>query len=174
MEHGLRGIRAFHDGRRLAAFLALTIVIWNLDAFMAMTIGKALRGLAIPIPVAFLLIAGLARECAAIDARLCRHLPVRRRECSDSLLVSAGPTRSADILVFQALQYVVIGSLRELWAFFITARRMAVQVGCHDHRRSSRKVGVVAADRRPTLIVVAAGRALHRTGRAVGASPPVV
>ena len=125
MEHGLRGIRAFHAGKRLAAFLALTIVIWNLDAFMAMTIGNAL-GLAIPIPVAFLLIAGLGLASALPSTPgyvgIYQFVAV-------SVLTPFGFSRTdsiADILVFQALQYVVIGLYGTLG--FLHYRRMAVVV----------------------------------------------
>jgi uncharacterized protein (TIRG00374 family) len=58
LDHGLRGIRAFHDGRRLAAFLAFTILIWSLDA-TAVVIAAVALGFRMPISVAFLLIAGL-------------------------------------------------------------------------------------------------------------------
>ena len=56
--HGVRGIRAFHDGRRLLAFLSLTAVIWAVDA-LATVVGGAALGLAIPFPAAFLLLACL-------------------------------------------------------------------------------------------------------------------
>lgn len=58
LEHVLEGIRVFHDGRRLAGFLVLTIAIWCIDAAGTMVGARAL-GLTIPAPVAFLLIAGL-------------------------------------------------------------------------------------------------------------------
>ena len=58
LDHGLRGIRAFHDGRRLAAFLGFTILIWSLDA-TAVVIAAVALGFRMPISVAFLLIAGL-------------------------------------------------------------------------------------------------------------------
>ncbi len=45
MEHGLRGMRAFHDARRLTGFLALTVVIWCLDA-LGTVIGAAALGFA--------------------------------------------------------------------------------------------------------------------------------
>jgi glycosyltransferase 2 family protein len=54
-----RGLRSFHDPSRLAAFLGLTAVIWCLDA-AGTVIGGAALGLYIPIPAAFLLIAGLS------------------------------------------------------------------------------------------------------------------
>lgn len=56
--HGVRGVRAFHDGRRLLGFLGLTTIIWTVDA-LATIVGGAALGLAIPIPAAFLLLACL-------------------------------------------------------------------------------------------------------------------
>src|SRR6185295_8225687 len=42
MEHGLRGVRAFHDVRRLSGFLGLTALIWCLDALGTVIVGAAL------------------------------------------------------------------------------------------------------------------------------------
>ena len=58
LDQGVRGVRAFHNGRRLAVFLGLTALIWTLDA-VATVVGGAALGLAIPIPAAFLLLACL-------------------------------------------------------------------------------------------------------------------
>src|SRR5207244_310621 len=58
MEHGLRGIRTLHDPRRVSGFLALTAVIWSMDA-LAVVIGAAALGLSIPVRVALLLNAAL-------------------------------------------------------------------------------------------------------------------
>ena len=58
MDQSLRGMRAFHDARRLTEFLALTVLIWSVDAVGAVITGTAL-GLQLPLSVAFLLIAGL-------------------------------------------------------------------------------------------------------------------
>jgi uncharacterized protein (TIRG00374 family) len=108
MEHGLRGIRAFHDGKRLAGFLTLTIVIWCMDAAGTVIGGSAL-GLAIPLPVAFLLIAGLGLGSALPSTPgyvgIYQFVAV-------SVLTPFGFSRTQAIgyiLVAQALQYVVIG-----------------------------------------------------------------
>lgn len=108
MEHGLRGIRAFHDGRRLSAFLGLTIVIWCLDAAGTVIGGRAL-GLTIPVPVAFLLIAGLGLGSALPSTPgyvgIYQFVAV-------SVLVPFGFSKTdavAYILLAQALQYAVIG-----------------------------------------------------------------
>ncbi len=58
MDDALRGLRAFHDARRLAAFFVLSISIWCIDAFGTVVVGRAL-GLEMPLTVAFLLIAAL-------------------------------------------------------------------------------------------------------------------
>ena len=57
-EQVLEGLRAFHDWRRLAGFVALTVVIWVSDSVGAMTIGSAL-GLDFSFRMAVLLISGL-------------------------------------------------------------------------------------------------------------------
>lgn len=108
MEDGLRGIRAFHDGRRLAGFLGLTGVIWCMDAASTVLGGSAL-GLAIPVPLAFLLIAGLGLGSALPSTPgyvgIWQFVAV-------SVLTPFGFSRTdaiAYILVAQALQYVVIG-----------------------------------------------------------------
>jgi len=121
MEHGLRGIRAFHDGRRLTGFLALTIVIWCMDA-AATVIGASALGFAIPVPVAFLLIAGLGLGSALPSTPgyvgIYQFVAV-------SVLVPFGISRTdaiAYILTAQALQYAVIG----LWGAvgFLQYRRV--------------------------------------------------
>lgn len=108
MENGLRGIRAFHEPRRLFGFLGLTIVIWFLDA-VATVIGAAALGLAMPLAVAFLLIAGLGLGSALPSTPgyvgIYQFVAV-------SVLVPFGFSKTdavAYILVAQALQYVVIG-----------------------------------------------------------------
>jgi uncharacterized protein (TIRG00374 family) len=108
MGHGLRGIRAFHDPKRLLGFLGLTLVIWCLDAVGTM-IGAAALGLAISLPVAFLLIAGLGLGSALPSTPgyvgIYQFVAV-------SVLVPFGFSKTdaiAYILMAQALQYVVIG-----------------------------------------------------------------
>jgi len=122
MEHGLRGIRAFHEPRRLFGFLGLTIVIWCLDAVGTM-IGAAALGLVMPVEVAFLLIAGLGLGSALPSTPgyvgIYQFVAV-------SVLVPFGFSKTdavAYILVAQALQYVVIG----LWGAlgFLNYRRVS-------------------------------------------------
>jgi len=108
MEHGLRGRRAFHDGNRLSAFLALTIVIWCMDA-VGVVIGADALGLSTPVPLAFLLIAGLGLGSALPSTPgyvgIYQFVAV-------SVLTPFGLSRTdaiAYILMFQAIQYAVFG-----------------------------------------------------------------
>ena len=59
LEQALLGVRAFHNGRRLAEFAALTVVIWTCDAATAMIVARSI-GVALSFPVAVLLLTGLA------------------------------------------------------------------------------------------------------------------
>jgi len=122
MEDGLRGIRAFHDMRRLTGFLGLTIVIWCLDAIATVVCAAGL-GLAIPLPVAFLLIAGLGLGSALPSTPgyvgIWQFVTV-------SILTPFGFSKTdaiAYILVAQALQYVVIGLCGALG--FLNYRRIS-------------------------------------------------
>jgi uncharacterized protein (TIRG00374 family) len=54
----LTGLRAFHDVRRLAGFLLLTVAIWGLDA-TGMMIGARAFNLNVTFPMASLLICGM-------------------------------------------------------------------------------------------------------------------
>jgi uncharacterized membrane protein YbhN (UPF0104 family) len=123
MEHGLRGMRAFHDVRRLSAFLAFTAVIWSLDA-LSTVVGASALGFAIPVPVAFLLNASLGLGSALPSTPgyvgIYQFVAV-------TVLTPFGFSRTdaiAYILVAQALNYVVIlcwGSVG-LWHYRQTRR----------------------------------------------------
>jgi uncharacterized protein (TIRG00374 family) len=108
MDQSLRGMRAFHDARRLIEFLALTVLIWSVDAVGAVITGTAL-GLQLPLSVAFLLIAGLGVASALPSTPgyvgIYQFVAV-------TVLTPFGFSRTtaiAYILVAQALMYVVIG-----------------------------------------------------------------
>jgi glycosyltransferase 2 family protein len=58
LEQILSGLRAFHDTRRLLAFLGLTAVIWTMDA-VATIVGARSLDLDLTLPVAYLLLTGL-------------------------------------------------------------------------------------------------------------------
>jgi uncharacterized membrane protein YbhN (UPF0104 family) len=108
IDQGLRGIRAFHNVRRLGGFVGLTVLIWSLDAGSTVIIGSAL-GLPIPPSVAFLLIAALGLSSALPSTPgyvgIYQFVAVL-------VLTPFGFSRTgaiAYILVAQALGYVVIG-----------------------------------------------------------------
>ena len=107
-EHALRGIRAFHEWRRLAGFVAVTVVIWFLDAAGSVLAASAL-GMHLPLSVAFLLIAGLSVGSALPSTPgyvgIYQFVAV-------TILAPFGFSRAdaiAFILVAQAMMYVVIG-----------------------------------------------------------------
>jgi glycosyltransferase 2 family protein len=121
MEQGLRGLRGFHDGRRLAGFLCLAVVIWMIDAGGTVIAAWAL-GLQVTPAAAFLLIAGLSLGSALPSTPgyvgIYQFVAV-------SVLTPFGLSRAdaiAFILVTQALGYVVVG----LWG----------SLGFYRHRRS--------------------------------------
>jgi uncharacterized protein (TIRG00374 family) len=108
LEQAVRGIRAFHDARRLLGFAGLTIVIWSLDA-VGTVIGAAALGLSIPLSVAFLLIAalGLGSALPSTPGYVGIYQIV-----AVTVLPPFGLSRTdaiAYIIVAQALAYVVIG-----------------------------------------------------------------
>ena len=108
VDDGLRGMRAFHDIRRFSTFVALTAVIWSLDA-TGVVVGAAALGFDMPLRVAFLLIAGLGLGSALPSTPgyvgIYQFVAV-------SVLTPFGFSRNdaiAYILVAQALGYAVIG-----------------------------------------------------------------
>lgn len=112
-----RGLASFHDARRLMGFLALTAIIWCLDATGTMITGGAL-GVPISLPAAFLLIAGLSLGSALPSTPgyvgIYQFVAV-------TVLTPFGLSRTdaiAFILVAQGLMYVVIG----LWGSVALAR----------------------------------------------------
>jgi glycosyltransferase 2 family protein len=108
VDRALVGLRTLHDGRRIVAFAALTALIWTLDAIGTM-IGGAALGLSLPLPVAFLLVAGLGLGSTLPSTPgyvgIYQFVAV-------SVLTPFGFARTeaiAYILVAQAMMYVVIG-----------------------------------------------------------------
>lgn len=107
LEHVLTGIRAFHDAGRLFRFISTTILIWFLDAVTTVILMQSLH-MSVSLPVAFLLITGLALGSALPSTPgyvgIYQFVAV-------SVLTPFGFSRTdaiAYILLFQALQYVVI------------------------------------------------------------------
>lgn len=108
VDQGLRGLRAFHNAKRLAGFAGLTVVIWSLDAAATVTTGWAL-GFTIPIAIAFLLVAALGLSSAVPSTPgyvgIYQFVAV-------TVLTPFGFSRTdaiAYILVAQAMSYGVIG-----------------------------------------------------------------
>ena len=107
-EEGLRGMRAFHDAGRLTAFLGLTAIIWSIDA-VGTVVGASALGFTVPLPVAFLLIAGLGVASALPSTPGAIGI---YQFVAVSILTPFGFSRTdaiAYILFAQALMYVVIG-----------------------------------------------------------------
>ena len=108
MDAGMKGVRAFHNLRRLSAFLGLTAVIWSVDA-LGSVLGAAALGLDMPFVVALLLVTGLSLGSALPSTPgyvgIYQFVAV-------TVLTPFGFSRTdaiAFILVAQALMYVVIG-----------------------------------------------------------------
>jgi uncharacterized protein (TIRG00374 family) len=118
IEHVLLGIKSFHHPARLGGFLALTVVIWLLDALTTIVGAKALS-LTISFPNALLLIAGLGLGSALPSTP--GYVGVWQF-VAVNVLTPFGISRTdaiAYILFYQALLYIVIG----FWGVFALARR---------------------------------------------------
>ena len=107
LRHVLRGIRSFHDYRRLSQFVGLTAVVWCLDGVTTVVLASAI-GVSISLPIAFLLIAGLGLGSALPSTPgyvgIYQFVAV-------SILTPFGYSRTdaiAYILLAQALSYVVL------------------------------------------------------------------
>lgn len=121
-EHALRGVRAFHDLRRLSVFLVLTVAIWSLDAAGTVVAARALD-LHLSIPAALLLMAGLGLGSALPSTPgyvgIYQFVAV-------TVLVPFGFSRTdaiAFILVAQAWSYVVVG----IWGGIALLRHRAAR-----------------------------------------------
>lgn len=126
LEHSLRGLRSFHDWKRLLGFIALTVVVWCIDA-TGTVVGSRALGLGISYPIAFILIAALGLGSALPSAPgyvgIYQFIAVM-------VLTPFGFTRTAAIayiIFFQALSYVVMGAWGSI--AFLQYRRMAAPVG---------------------------------------------
>jgi uncharacterized protein (TIRG00374 family) len=108
LENALRGMRTFHDLKRLLAFAAVTVVIWCTDGFMTVLTGWAL-GLPITLPIAFLLIGGMGLGSAMPSAP--GYIGVYQF-VGVTVLTPFGIDRAdavAFVLVGEVLQYLVVG-----------------------------------------------------------------
>ena len=113
LEQMLSGFRAFHDARRLLAFLGLTAIIWPMDAVAAILTARALN-LALNFPMALLLLTGLGLGSALPSTPgyvgIYQFVAV-------TVLTPFGFARAAVIaytLLLQAIQYVNTG----FWGLF--------------------------------------------------------
>jgi glycosyltransferase 2 family protein len=127
-------LRSFHDLRRLLSFVAMTAVIWTLDATCSTVVAKAL-GLSMPLSVAFLLIAGLGLASAVPSTPgyvgIYQFVAV-------SILVPFGFNRTnaiAYILFAQALSYLLIGFWGALGV--MRYRRLKIDDGISESSRAS-------------------------------------
>ncbi len=107
LDQVMSGAQALHNPSRLAAFLGMTGVIWLLDA-ISTGVGAWALGFSIPLPLAFLLIAGLGLGSALPAAPgyvgIYQFVAV-------SVLTPFGiskPDAIAYILLAQGLQYVSV------------------------------------------------------------------
>jgi uncharacterized protein (TIRG00374 family) len=118
LEQVLFGLRAFHDARRLLAFLGLTAVIWFLDAVGSILLARSLD-IHLTVPMAYLLITGLGLGSALPSTPgyvgIYQFVAV-------TVLMPFGFSRSAVIaytLLLQVLQYLSTGTwgMFALWRF---------------------------------------------------------
>ena len=117
MEKVLAGIRALHDAKRLVTFSALTIIIWSCDSVTAV-VGMYALGLTISLPVAFLLITGLAMGSALPSTP--GYVGIYQFVAVE-VLMPFGFSRSsvvAFMVLVQAVQYVSTGA----WGLLALAR----------------------------------------------------
>jgi uncharacterized protein (TIRG00374 family) len=129
LEQVMFGLRAFHDTRRLLSFLALTAVIWFMDAVGAI-LGARSLGLTLTVSMAYLLITGLGLGSALPSTPgfvgIYQFVAV-------TVLTPFGFSRSAVIaytLLLQVLQYLSTGiwGLFALWRFRKLKTKAAVVV----------------------------------------------
>jgi uncharacterized protein (TIRG00374 family) len=118
LDHVILGIRAFHDGKRLAGFGAMTVVIWSNDALFTIVAARAID-LNIDVTVAYLLLAGLGLASALPSTP--GYVGVYQF-VAVTVLVPFGMSRTdaiAYILLAQAMQYLVLGGWGAigLWKF---------------------------------------------------------
>jgi uncharacterized protein (TIRG00374 family) len=108
LEHALRGMRTFHDLKRLLGFSGMTVVIWCTDALMTVLTGRAL-GLPISPQIAFLLLGGMGLGSAMPSGP--GYIGVYQF-VGVTVLTPFGIDRAdavAFVLVAEVLQYLVVG-----------------------------------------------------------------
>lgn len=139
LEQVLRGLRSFHDWKRLLAFVALTVVIWCLDATGAV-IGARALGLQMLYPTAFILIAVLGLGSALPSAP--GYVGMYQFVCA-TVLVPFGFSKT-DAIAYsffaQALSYLVMG----VWGAvgFVQYRRLSAPVTARESEICAPEVSV--------------------------------
>ena len=118
LEQILFGLRAFHDARRLLLFMALTAVIWFLDA-ASMLVGALSVGISLTLPMSCLLITGLGLGSALPSTP--GYVGIYQFVAVEVLTPFGFPraTVIAYMVLVQMLQYVTTGiwGLLALWRF---------------------------------------------------------
>lgn len=132
----LSGMRSFHNGKRLAGFCALTIVIWFSDAF-GVVLGMRALGLPGNMPLAFLLTTGLALGSALPSTPgyvgIYQFVAV-------SVLTPFGFSKTAAItyiLVAQALQYLHISFWGGLGLLRFRSAKLATSAAALSRKRGA-------------------------------------
>jgi uncharacterized protein (TIRG00374 family) len=118
LEQILFGLRAFHDARRLFLFMALTTVIWFLDA-ISFIMGGLSVGISLTLPMSCLLMTGLGLGSALPSTP--GYVGIFQFVAVE-VLTPFGFSRPAVIaymVLVQVLQYVTTGvwGLLALWRF---------------------------------------------------------
>jgi uncharacterized protein (TIRG00374 family) len=108
LEQILFGLRAFHDVRRLGAYLSLTAVIWFMDAVNTTLVARAV-GISLNLPTAYLLITGLGLGSALPSTP--GYVGIYQFVAVTVLLPFGFPQAAviAYTLLFQVIQYVTTG-----------------------------------------------------------------
>jgi len=117
LEQILFGLRAFHDTRRLLLFMALTAVIWFLDATSFIMAGLSV-GISLTLPMACLLITGLGLGSALPSTP--GYVGIFQFVAVEVLTPFGFPRAAviAYMVLVQVLQYVTTG----IWGMMALAR----------------------------------------------------
>jgi glycosyltransferase 2 family protein len=118
LEQILFGLRAFHDARRLLLFMALTAVIWFLDANSFIMAGLSV-GISLTLPMACLLITGLGLGSALPSTP--GYVGIFQFVAVEVLTPFGFPRAAviAYMVLVQVMQYLTTGTwgLLALWRF---------------------------------------------------------
>lgn len=133
LEQILFGLRAFHDGRRLALFMGLTAVIWFMDA-VSFIMGARSVDIYLTLPMSCLLITGLGLGSALPSTP--GYVGIFQFVAVEILTPFGFPRPSviAFMVLVQVLQYVSTGvwGLLSLWRFRKLKPRKALATNEHE------------------------------------------